>query len=71
MKRKLLTAAVVAIAVVTLISYKYYHRGNASGMDAILVKASAVKEVSLPKEIKAIATITARSVQITPKLRAC
>lgn len=68
MKRKALIAISLAVIATTFISYKFYHRAGAAAMEAIAVKAATVQEVNLPQEIKAIATLTARSVEITPEI---
>ena len=68
MNRKMLTVVSLLVITIAFISYKFTHRSGAAEMNAILVKASAVQEVSLPQEIHAIATLTARSVQITPEI---
>lgn len=66
-RKKLYTSAAIALTVLYG-AYHFLHRNQSMQPDAIIVKASTVKETALPKEIHAIATLSARSVQITPEV---
>ncbi len=67
MKRnKLLVLSAIALTTVYG-GYKLFHHDNSAQPNEVIVKASAVQETSLPKEIHAIATLSARSVQISPE----
>jgi len=68
MKKKLPIIIVLIAITATFVGYRFNHRKAIPGMNAVMVKASAVQEASLPQEIHAIATLTARSVQITPEI---
>lgn len=68
MKRKKLLV-ISAIALTTVYSaYKLFHHDNTAQQNAVIVKAATVQEQTLPNEIHAIATLSARSVQITPEI---
>lgn len=66
-RKKLLVISAIALATVYG-AYKLFHHNNAAQPDTVIVKASSVQETTLPKEIHAIATLSARSVQITPEI---
>jgi membrane fusion protein (multidrug efflux system) len=68
MKKKLLAVIALAGIAIALVSYKFYHRSAAMNVSAVMVKVSTVEEASIPQEIHAIATLTARSVEITPEI---
>ncbi len=68
MKTKIKIVIVMVAISATVIGYRMSHRKPIPGMNAVMVKVSPVEEASLPQEIHAIATLTARSVQITPEI---
>ncbi|MFZ2315635.1 MAG: efflux RND transporter periplasmic adaptor subunit [Gammaproteobacteria bacterium] len=65
---KKILIAIVVLAVLTWGALKYWRHTDVSGTDAVTVKTSAVTEVLLPLEVKAIGTVVAKSIEITPEV---
>ena len=68
MKKKILVVTLAIATAITLVSYKFKHRAAIASAPSVMVQTSPVQEGSLPQEIHAIATLSARSVQITPEI---
>lgn len=69
MKKKiLLVCSLVALALISWIVVKYRARTTGAVAQVVWVQAKPVKESSLPIEIRAIGSLTARSVEITPAI---
>lgn len=67
-KKKIVVLGVIVLAAAVWGGVKYYTRSTAPTQNAIWVQASKVKESSLPLEARAIGTVIARSVEITPEV---
>lgn len=69
MKRKVIVSAALIITIASLVGI-YQHKEVATSMvnDAAWVTVTKVEEATIPKEVHAIGTLTARSVEITPEL---
>ncbi|HEU5281936.1 MAG TPA: efflux RND transporter periplasmic adaptor subunit [Gammaproteobacteria bacterium] len=65
MKRKLLLAGIVLIGLVLL--WRYFHKAPAPAMPTVVVQVAPVQTKLLQSSIKAIGTINAASVEITPE----
>lgn len=68
MKRKIIIGVLLTAGIVSLGVFKIYHRSTNAALNAVLVKASKVQESDLPQDVRAIGTLAARSVQITPEI---
>lgn len=66
MKRILIVTIVLAALLWGV--FKYWHRADVVSVDAVTVKTSAVTEILLPLEVKAIGTVVAKSIDITPEV---
>lgn len=65
--KKVVISSVVALALIVGF-IKYKSSSGAQAQEAIVVKARLVQQVSLPQEVHAIGTLTAKSVEITPEM---
>lgn len=66
MKRILIV--IIVLAAFIWGAFKYWHRADVISVDAVTVKTSAVTEILLPLEVKAIGTVVAKSIDITPEV---
>src|SRR3990167_3716286 len=67
-KKKNIIVGLVIISISLWYAGKYYFHPNAQEADEVWVQVTEVKTSALPMEVKAIGTLTARSVEITPEL---
>lgn len=67
-KRVLMSVAITAVAIAGFAIYKHYQPSANPVENTIWVKTTRVLEKNLPKEIHAIGTLTAHSVEIIPEL---
>jgi len=67
-KKKLLIGSLIVLAVATGGVIKYRSHGTAIDSGEVWVRTIKVEEATLPLEAKAIGTLTARSVEITPEI---
>jgi membrane fusion protein (multidrug efflux system) len=68
MKKKLLATAFLVFTIVGVGVYKYRGTVQQFKMPEAVVKTAAVQEKSIPREFHAVATLSARSVEITPEI---
>ena len=64
-KKLILVALIIIVGIVVIVKYSMRH--EAYKPTTIWVKANKIKETSLPLEVRAIGTMTARSVYVTPE----
>lgn len=67
MKKKLIIATILIVITSTWVIKKIRTPGNAVKTNTVWVQASTVKETTLPMEVKAIGTLVASSVEISPE----
>lgn len=68
MKKKLAAISLVILGLSLFGYYHFRHVTDSVETAAVLVEATQVRESSLPLEVKAIGTLTARSVEVTPEV---
>jgi membrane fusion protein (multidrug efflux system) len=68
MKKKIAIGSIILLAAATWGIVKYRSQSSASDPGAVWVQTVQVKESTIPLEVKAIGTLTARSVEITPEI---
>lgn len=70
MKKKIMLTAIIVISAATsgAVIYRLHHNSKPFKMPEAIVKAAVVEEKSIPREFHAVATLSARSVEITPEI---
>lgn len=68
MKKKIIASVIVVFTITGVGYYKFRSHAKPFQMPEVVVKTATVTEKSIPREFHAVATLSARTVEITPEI---